>query len=111
MAVDGVLPRWSRWWGEDVMERLVPDAQRRPEVEAELPEVPLAFYETAILLPTGWCDAPGGYVLLSEAYRGDAATAVSLGWPTVELLGGHLDIVNRPEAVAGGLIKLATTDS
>ena len=88
------------------MQRLVPDQARRCEVEAELLEVPLAFYETAVTVPDGWCTAPGGFVLLSEMYRGDAATAMSLGWPTVELLGTHLDLVNRPEAIAQALIRL-----
>jgi len=110
IAVNGMLPRWSRWWGEGVFERLVPDRERRSEVEAELLEVPLAFYETAITVPDGWCTAPGGFVLLSEMYRGDAATAMSLGWPTVELLGTHLDIVNHPEALAQALTRLARGD-
>src|SRR2546430_1925521 len=29
LAVDGVLPKWSTWWGEGVMEALVPDDKRR----------------------------------------------------------------------------------
>lgn len=106
MSVDGVLPRWSSWWGAGVMERLVPDQQRRLEVEAELPEVHLAFYETPIKQPDGWCSMTGGFVLLSEGYRRDAALAKSLGWPVVELLGDHLDLVNNPGAVAGALTRM-----
>lgn len=110
LAVDGMLPRWSRWWGEDVMERLVPDARRRHEIDTELPEVPLAFYETAVTLPDGWCTMPGGFVLLSEGYRPDTATAESLGWPTIELPGSHLDIVNHPAAIAQALTRLSPRD-
>ena len=107
LAIDGVLPRWSRWWGDGAMERLVPDDQRRHELESELPEVPLAFYEVSVALPDGWCDAPGGFVLLSESYRPDAVTAMSRGWPTIERLGAHLDIVNHPRALAQALVALA----
>jgi len=107
LASDGSLPKWSTWWGERVMENLVPDAARRAEIEAEMPAVPLAFFETAMPLPVGWCEGPGAFVLLSEAYRRDADTARSLGWPVVEDLGNHLDIVNDPESLARDLVALA----
>jgi hypothetical protein len=110
LAIDGVLPRWSRWWGEDVMEQLVPDDERRHEINTELPEVPLAFYETPLPIPGGWCSKPGGFVLLSEGYRPDAASAESLRWPIIELLGTHLDIVNHPDAVAQALARFSLQD-
>jgi len=31
----------------------------------------------------------------------------ALGWPTVERLGGHLDIVNDPHGIARTIIELA----
>lgn len=80
-AVDGALPRWSTWWGDTLMRTLVSDDVRRADVEAEMPEVPLPFYELAVDLPSGWDEGRGAYVLLSEAYRDDAARARSLGWP------------------------------
>jgi hypothetical protein len=107
LAVDGVLPRWSTWWGEGVMEVLVPAADRRAELEAEMPEIPLAFYESPLKVPVGWCDTPGSFLLLSEVYRRDAERARALGWPMIERLGGHLDVVNAAEAVAQQLIDLA----
>ena len=42
LASDGLLPKWSTWWGEGVMEVLVPDADRRGELDAEMPQVSLA---------------------------------------------------------------------
>ena len=100
MAVDGILPPWSSWWSDDVLTRLLPDPAQRLAIEAELPEVPLTFYETPIVIPDNWDEAPGGFVLLSESYRADLARAASLGWATVELGGGHLELVNRPDAIA-----------
>ena len=107
LAPDGTLPKWSTWWGESVMANLVPDGARRAEIEAEMPEVPLAFFETPMPLPVGWCEGPGAFVLLSEPYRRVADTARSVGWPVVEDLGNHLDIVNHPESLARHLIGLA----
>jgi hypothetical protein len=107
LATDGMLPPWPRWWGSDVMRTLVPDEQRRRAIESELPTVPLAFFETRLTSPAGWCAERGAYVLLSDAYRGDAERAASLGWPVVERIGGHLDIANEEEAIAEILGRLA----
>ena len=107
LATEGLLPPWSRWWDEGVIEALVPDEQRRREIEEELPRLPLSFYETSIEVPTNWCSADCGYLLLSEAYRPDASKATSLGWPVVERVGTHLHIVNEDEQIACCLIDLA----
>jgi hypothetical protein len=106
LAVRGTLPRWSDWWGEGVMEVLVPDARRRALVEEGLPEVPIAFYDTPVEVPTDWPDRPASYVLLSDAYRADSERARARGWRVVERLGGHLDIVNAPEAIARLIVEL-----
>jgi hypothetical protein len=84
LAVDGVLPTWARWWGEGVMEMLVPDDARRHSIEQELPAVPLAFFEAPLMAPAGWCSRSAAFVLLSEPYRSDAEIARSLQWPVVE---------------------------
>jgi hypothetical protein len=107
LAIDGLLPIWSQWWGDGVLGALIPLDQRRHEIEAELPRVPLSFYETVIEAPRNWCTIPTAYILLSEAYRQDAQRAAAVGWPVVEWLGGHLDLVNHGEAIAWILINLA----
>ena len=106
LATNGVLPIWSRWWGDGVLAELVRDDRRRHEIEKELPQVPLAFYEAPIELPTDWCSSGGAYVLLSDAYCHDASRAASLGWPVVERPGAHLDIVNDEDAIAHVLLNL-----
>ncbi len=106
LAVDGILPRWSTWWGDDVMRMLVPDDVRRARIVEEMPAVPLVLYESPVDMPAGWCHAPGAYILLSETYREDAERARSRGWRTLELLGSHLDIVTKPDEVAQGLLEL-----
>jgi hypothetical protein len=106
LATNGVLPAWSQWWGEGVMQALVRDEDRRRALEVELPKVPLAFFEAPIAAPPGWCAHEGAFVLLSDAYRSDASTAASLGWPVVERLGGHLDIANDEGSIADILERL-----
>lgn len=107
LAIDGVLPVWSQWFGEGVLERLVHDGERRRVIERELPRVPLAFYETSIGAPSGWCAGESAYLLLSENYRSDALAGESLGWPVVERLGGHLAIVNDEATITDVLVSLA----
>lgn len=106
LAEDATLPRWSTWFGPAVLPELVPDPDRCAEVEADEPVVPLAFYETSIELPDGWCDGPNAYLQLSVAYGADADRAVSLGWPTIRRDGGHLDIVSADHTVADDLLAL-----
>jgi hypothetical protein len=77
LAPDGALPKWSTWWGERVVETLVPDGARRAVIEAKMPQVPLVFFESPMPVPVGWCEGPGAFVLLSEPYRRDANTARS----------------------------------
>ena len=89
------------------MDVLVDDEDRRRSVEDELPEVPLAFFETAVAMPDGWCDRPAAFLLLTETYRSDAATATSRGWPVAERLGTHLDVVNKPTVIAESLVALS----
>jgi hypothetical protein len=107
LAVDGVLPKWSAWWGRGVMETLVLAADRRAELEAEMPEVPLSFFESHFEVPDGWCNTRASFLLLSEAYREDAERASALGWRTVDRLGGHLDIANDPDPIARMIVELA----
>ena len=107
LATNGVLPVWSRWWGEGVLDVLVRDDARRRQIEMELPTVPLTFFETPIALPAGWCGDDGAFVQLSEFYRADADRAAALGWPVIEHLGAHLDIANDEEGIATVLVNLA----
>jgi hypothetical protein len=107
-AVDGLLPPWSQWFGPAAMAELVPDAERRAAMAAELPRLPLAYFETTVPVPAGWTAAGGGYVLLSaEAYGAQAARAVARGWPVVRLPGGHLDVATRPEPIAAAIVEIA----
>jgi hypothetical protein len=107
LAQGGVLPKWSEWFGPGTMETLVPDLDRRAAVVAELPRVPLSYFDGPVPMPTGWSKVGCAYILLSEAYRSDAAEAAARDWPVIELPGGHLDIVMRPGEIADALVEMA----
>ncbi len=108
MAVGGLLPPWSEWFGPQVMDDLVPNPERRQVVSAELPRLPVSYFEARVQIPAGWAGTRCGYVLLSdEAYGDQAAAAAARGWPMVRLPGGHLDIVTRAEPIAATIAGIA----
>jgi pimeloyl-ACP methyl ester carboxylesterase len=108
LAVDGILPRWSEWFGEEAMRELVPDEALRESLIRELPSLPLSFFERRIPSPAGWDRRPCAYLLLSDAYRESAAEARDRGWPVEEIRGAqHLHLVVAPDEVAEALLRLA----
>jgi len=107
LANGGVLPPWSQWFGPDSMRELIPDDRTREIVSAELPAVPLSYFETRVPVPAGWTSTRCGYVLLSEAYAEQASKAAANSWPVARLPGAHLDIVTRPSAIADAILSVA----
>ncbi len=101
------LPPWSEWFGPDEMAALVPQDDRRALVCAELPSLPMAYFEDRSSVPDGWTSGTCGYVQLSDAYAEQAAKAEGSGWPVVRLAGQHLDIVTQPVAVADAILAVA----
>jgi hypothetical protein len=106
LAKNGVLPPWSEWWGDGVLEAMIPDDARRRTVEAELPRVPLSFYEATLDMPSNWGTSRCAYVLVSDAYREDARRAGERGWVLVDRPGMHLDIVNDGDGFAQVILEV-----
>jgi pimeloyl-ACP methyl ester carboxylesterase len=107
LAVDGTLPPWSKWWGEEAMRELIPDEATRTAVERELPSLPLSYFEQSVPSPGGWERIPAAFVLLSEAYVQAASEARARGWPVAEITGAqHLHTVVAPAEVAQHLLRL-----
>lgn len=106
LARNGMLPKWSEWFGPEMMEALVPDRHRRARVLAELPELPISYFEGRPQMPSDWSSIESAYILLSDPYGPDATEAVSRGWSLTELRGGHLDIVTRPAEVTAALLDV-----
>jgi pimeloyl-ACP methyl ester carboxylesterase len=109
MATDGLLPPWSRWFGPDAMRELVPDERLRADTEAEMPRLPLSYFEATVPLPDDWANRrPCAYLLLSASGYGEpAAEARAHGWPVIEIDGvGHLAIATNPIQVTDALLDL-----
>jgi pimeloyl-ACP methyl ester carboxylesterase len=51
LATDGVLPRWSSWFGERAWRDLVPDERLRATLEMEMPRLPLSYFQAGVPLP------------------------------------------------------------
>jgi hypothetical protein len=108
LATGGVLPPWSRWFGEDAMRELVPDESLRVTLEREMPRLPLSYFEAVVPLPEAWRRRPCGYLLLSPDPNGpSAAEAQALGWPVRAIPNAHhLAIATDPIPVTDALLAL-----
>ena len=108
MATHGVLAPWSRWFGAHAMRELVPDERLRAELEAEMPCLPLSYFQASVRLPEDWGNRrPCAYLLLSTPYRQSAAEARAHGWPVTEIHGvQHLAIATNPISVTEALLDL-----
>jgi hypothetical protein len=104
LATDGVLPPWLGWPGSGVMLKLVQDEHKAFCAAVKLPRIRLAYFKDPIPAPGGRCGIPCGYVLLNAAY---AAEAESRGWPVMEEMGAHSDIVARSKEIAAAISSAA----
>ena len=102
----GWLPPWPHWWGDEAVAELIPDPAARQRFAVGCPRLPMAMFEEVHPPAPRWPDAPAAYLLLSEAYQDQAATARESGWPVTELASHHLAPVTDPGLVAGSLRDL-----
>ncbi len=109
ISADGVLPRWSSWFGEETMGALVPDAALRNTIEQGDATPPTCLLRGGVALPERWAERPCAFLLLTESYRESAADARRRGWPAKEIRGGvqHLAPATDPIAVTDALLALA----
>jgi hypothetical protein len=105
IAVDGRLPPWSRWWGDDAWRALVPDPDRRFELERSLPRSTVAAVSEEPPAPRAAL-AAAAYLQLSAVYDAEAAVARARGWPVARLPGEHLHLAVEEHAVADALLDL-----
>lgn len=100
----GLLRPWLDWWPADAVAELLPDPQQRAALAAELPRLPLSFYDHDVALPREW--VPSVFVSLEGAYDEELREARRRGWPTTELGLSHLAPATAPEPVADALLAL-----
>lgn len=103
---DGLLPPWTRWWDEDDVASLFPDATTRALIEREQPRLPLSYFEGSVTAPAGWDNRPMAYLSFGDTYAAERADADHRGWPITTLAAGHLHTLHDPDQVALELTAL-----
>lgn len=68
--------------------------------------LPLAVYEEAIPVFSGWPDAPCGYLQFTPIYDIGRRRAESSGWAYARIEGGHFHMLVNPQAVTTAILKL-----
>jgi hypothetical protein len=105
LAAGGRLPPWHEWFPPGALDGLVPDPALRARFVAELPRLPMAYFEEPA--PPGDAVAGrNGYLQLSAAYQDAADEAERRGWPTLREAADHLAPLTRPEWIADRLTRL-----
>ena len=99
-AVDGCLPPWPQWWGEDRMRALVPDDALRDAFVRSCPAVPVDVIDE--VMPER-PEPPAVFVQLSEAYAPETAAAREHGWPVLVVDAQHLALLTAPREIADTL--------
>jgi hypothetical protein len=89
------------------MQALVPDKVARERIEAELPQLPLRYFEDPIPVPTDWDRIPVAYIRFSVAYEAAEKEAAERGYVTETIPGKHLHAVVEPKTVANRLVEIA----
>ena len=102
---DGRLPPWSKWWPDDAIEAHFPDRESQARFEADLPRLPLTWFEDSAEVPA-WDFRPCGYLQLSQLYEPEALGAVKRGWPLVHVDGSHLHPAVEPIESANAILAL-----
>jgi hypothetical protein len=86
----------------------VADERLRANLEAEMPRLPLSYFEATVAVPHDWLKIPSGYLLLSAAAYGNSAVeARALGWPVIEIRDAeHLAPATNPIPVTDALLDV-----
>jgi len=109
LARNGQLPPWHQWFPPEALTELLPEEDLRRRFIAELPRLPLAYFEEPAPVVSGWPAARCGYLRLSGAYDGVADEAERLGWVVVREPADHLAVLTRPATISGLLDRLIRT--
>lgn len=101
--------RFPEWTGEQ-LEEIVPDANLRAELIADLRPQPLRFFTEPIPVYSGWPDAPCRYIQFTPGYDMYAQRARTAGWPVTRLDGGHFHMLVDPESVMDAILRSSALD-
>lgn len=105
---EGLLPIWTDWWDGDLLAGTPTDNASKALFLAELPRLPLSWFEDAFEMPD-WSACARGYIQTSPVFEDEASRAEELGWPVARLKGTHLHPALAPAETAQALIDICRT--
>jgi hypothetical protein len=100
LAVDGVLPPYPEWFPPGALADSVPDPEQRRRLIAEIPGMPLAYFDEPAPAARFADDVACAFVRLGAPFDAAADKAQRLGWWVARRDWDHLRILSDPEAVA-----------
>jgi hypothetical protein len=106
LSRDGILPPWNEWFPAESIASHVPDEALLARFLAEIPRLPLAYFEEVAPDAAGWDSIRCGYLQLSDAYAETAREAAGRRWPTHHEPTDHLAMVTRPAGTAAAIDRL-----
>ncbi|MFD9602885.1 alpha/beta fold hydrolase [Streptomyces sp. NPDC059970] len=106
LALDGRLPPWNEWFPPGTVEELLPDPHLRARFCAELPRLPLAYFEERAPAHPGPAPSRSAYLQLSDAYEAEALQAKREGWCVKRRTAHHLTMLTEPQEISAALEEL-----
>jgi len=98
----GLYPRWS----DADLQSVIPNEILRQQLLKELNPRGLAYFTEELPVPDEWDNVPCAYIQLSEGYALPAKQAKAYDWPTLELKGGHFQMLVAPGPMASALTQM-----
>jgi hypothetical protein len=102
---DGRLPPWTRWWSPADYADVLP-GEWFERVDAEAPQVPLAYVDSEVAVPPDWESGACGYLALGPSYVAEWDRAEAAGWPRRRIEGEHLHWLVDPDEVTDAVLDL-----
>ena len=100
LAADGVLPPYDKWFPPGTLAQLVPDPVRLARLIAEVPRLPLAYFDEPAP-PARFAESVAcAFLRLGPPFDSAADKAQRLGWWVARRNWDHLRMLSAPDAVA-----------
>jgi pimeloyl-ACP methyl ester carboxylesterase len=100
LATDGVLPPYHEWFPPGALADWVPDPMRRRRLIADIPRMPLAYFDEPAPRAQFAESVACAFVRLGAPFDGAADKAQRLGWWVARRDWDHLRMLSNPEAMA-----------
>jgi pimeloyl-ACP methyl ester carboxylesterase len=100
LADHGLLPPYHEWFSPGTLEELVPDAARRRRLVAEIPRLPLTYFDEPAPAARFGDSVACAFLRFSAPFDRAADKAERLGWWVARRDWDHLRMLSDPEPVA-----------